>query len=155
MTEKTVHKTQDGNPVALTISQRRYLRASFTCFEKALRNADRLLNEGDEVGILYHRKMRLDAGQRQVLQGKINAALTELSALVKALGIRAAEEDASRIIMAEMSASWADLVDARSDHMSGYGAVNPGTALMLDPAIDRLAGMALEMSNMMQSNPKS
>ena len=52
----------------LTPSQERSLQASLLLFEKSLRRADRLLANGDEIGILYFRKSNLDIQSRERAQ---------------------------------------------------------------------------------------
>lgn len=138
--------------VNLTEPQQRHLRASLISFEKALRLADRLLEDGDEVGILYYRKLYLDPDQRRLAHGKITQALHELADLVKQLGLESVEESTARDILSEMSVSWADLVDCHSDRMIGYGEVDTDAATKIDPAIDRLERIALELSDLMLSD---
>jgi hypothetical protein len=138
--------------IILTEPQQRSLRAALISYERALRLANRLLEDGDEVGILYHRKLSLDPDQYRLTHEKISRALQELSDLVKQLGLKPVEEDAARIIVSQMSASWTDLVDCRSDRMKGYGKVDLETATKIDPAIDGLAKIALELCNLITSD---
>jgi hypothetical protein len=138
--------------VNLTEPQRRHLRASLTSFEKGLRFADRLLEDGDEIGILYYRRLYLDFDQRRLAHEKISQALHELADLVKQLGLEPVEESADRIILSEMNVSWANLVDCHSDRMIGYGKVDTDAAKKIDPAIDRLERIALELSDLMLSD---
>ena len=56
----------------LTPSQERSLHASLLLFEKALRKVDRLLSDGDEIGILYYRKSYMDIQSRELIQKKID-----------------------------------------------------------------------------------
>jgi hypothetical protein len=49
------------------------------------------------------------------------------------------------MIMAQMSASWADLVDSQSSRLMGYGQLDRQAAALIDPAVNRLAQLAAEL----------
>jgi len=137
------------NQIYLTEPQQRYLRASLISFEKALRLADHLIDAGDEIGILYYRKLHLDPNKRKLAQYKILQALHELTDLVKQLGLESVEENTNRIILSEMSVSWSDLVDCHSDRMKGYGNMDAAAAAKIDQAVDHLERAAFELNNLM------
>jgi len=131
--------------MALNPNQQNYLYASLRSFEKALRLADQLLVQGDERGILYYQKSNLDPAMRQSARNKISLALQELANLVDQLGLEPKEENADQMIMAQMSASWADLVDSQSGRLKGYGQLDLQAAAVIDPAVNRLARLAAEL----------
>ena len=131
--------------MALNPNQQNYLYASLRSFEKALRLADQLLAQGDERGILYYQKSNLDPALRQSAHDKIIQALQEVANLVERLGLEPREENSDQMIMAQMSASWADLVDSQSGRLKGYGQVDRQAAALIDPAVDRLARRAAEL----------
>jgi len=132
--------------MVLNPNQQNYLHASLQTFEKALRLADQLLAaQGSVRGILYYQKSNLDAEMRQSARNKISLALQELEILVNQLGLEAKEENSDQMIMAQMSASWADLVDSQSGRLKGYGDLDRQTAAMIDPALNRLARLAAEL----------
>jgi len=143
------------NQTKLTESQRRYLRSCLISFEKALRHAAHLIEDKDKDCILYCQRLNLSYEQRQLVHNQIDRSLLEIKALVEALGIEVKEENSAQIITAEMSISWSDLVDGHSSRLKGYGEVNPDVAAILDPAIDRLAMMAMELSNLVTSESNS
>ena len=127
--------------ITLTEPQHRHLRTSLLTYEKALRNADRLLSEGDEVGILYHRTQHLDADQRRLAHEEIMKALQEIASLANQLRIEPVEEDSAHIILPEMIVSWANLVDCHSDRMKGYGTIDPEASSKIDPASTASKGL--------------
>lgn len=137
--------------ITLTEPQQRNLRVSLLSFERALRMADRLLKEGEEIGILYHRTQYLGLDKHRLAHEEIIKALQEISDLANLLELESEEEDSSRIILSEMSVSWANLIDCHSERMKGYGKVDPSTATKIDPAIDRLEKIAWKLSNLMSS----
>jgi hypothetical protein len=141
--------------MALNPNQQNYLYATLSAFEKSLRLADRLLAEGDERGILYYQKSYLDAGLRQSARHKISLALQELANLANQLGLQPREENSDQMIMAQMGASWADLVDSQSSRLKGYGQVDPQAAALIDPAVNHLARLAAELGEFFTADPSS
>ena len=131
--------------MSLNPNQQNYLYASLRNFEKALRQAEQLLAQGDERGILYYQKSNLDPALRQSARQKISLALEELASLVKQLGLEPRQENSDQLIMAQMSASWSDLVDSQSGRLKGYGQIDPQAAALIDPAVNRLARLAAEL----------
>lgn len=150
--EKYRTAAMNMDEIILTKPQQRNLRVSLLSFERALRMADHLLKDGEEVGILYHRTQFLDHDKRHLVHEEITKALQEIASLAKILGLEPEEEDLSRIILSEMSVSWTNLVDCHSERMKGYGKVDSNTATKIDPAIDRLEKIAQEISSLMSSN---
>jgi hypothetical protein len=141
--------------MALNPNQQNYLYATLRAFEKSLRLADQLLVDGDEQGILYYQKSQLDAGQRQSARHKISRALQGLANLANQLGLEPREENSDQMIMAQMSASWADLVDSQSSRLKGYGQVDPQAAALIDPAVNHLARLAAELGEFFTADPSS
>ena len=131
--------------MSLNPNQQNYLYATLSSFEKALRQADQLLAQGDERGILYYQKSNLDPALRQSARQKISLALQELANLADQLGLEPREENSDQVIMAQMSASWSDLVDSQSGRLKGYGQVDNQAAALIDPAVNRLARLAAEL----------
>ncbi len=131
--------------MSLNPNQQNYLYATLSSFEKALRLADQLLAQGDERGILYYQKSNLDPALRQSARQKISLALEELANLANQLGLEPREENSDQMIMAQMSASWSDLVDSQSGRLKGYGQLDNQAAALIDPAVNRLARLAAEL----------
>jgi hypothetical protein len=133
--------------VILNDAQKRYLHATFVSFELSLRNARSLLEQGDETGIFYSRKLNLSPEKSKQLLDKINQILEELSVFAGKIGLKKEEIVSTQIIAADFSNCWADLIDARSNRLNGYGEVNPQTAAFLDPFADHFSKIALEICN--------
>jgi phage terminase small subunit len=141
--------------MALNPNQQNYLYATLRAFEKSLRLADQLLVDGAEQGILYYQKSYLDVELRQSARHKISQALQELARLANQLGLEPREENSDQMIMAQMSASWADLVDSQSSRLKGYGQVDPQAAALIDPAVNHLARLAAELGEFFTADPSS
>lgn len=54
--------------------------------------------------------------------------------------------------MAELSVSWADLMDARSKRLRGYGDIDPRIVKILDPGIESLSRAAMELNQLILSD---
>jgi hypothetical protein len=137
----------DMDQIILNDAQKRYLHATFVSFEQSLRNARSLLEQGDETGIFFTRKLNLDPDQSKLLLEKINRILEELAVFAGKIGLEKEEIVSTQIIAADFSNCWADLIDARSNRLNGYGEVNPHTAAFLDPFADHFSRISLEICN--------
>ena len=58
--------------------------------------------------------------------------------------------DVVQSMIAELSISWAQLVDSRSDKLGRYGEVDADLKSMLDPALDQLVEACLSMIHLLQ-----
>ncbi len=54
------------------------------------------------------------------------------------------------MIMAEMNSAWVSLSDSRARNLKGYGQVNPQLEGLIDPEINKLAQIALELARIFQ-----
>ena len=145
--------TEDSsNEDYLTESQKRSLTSSLFLFEKALHKAAHLLSEEDEIGIFYSRKTHLSSRKRQIIQTKISQTLKDLSNFASKMGLSSTEESIEGEIMADMSISWENIEECRSNRLQGYGKLNPDAARIIDSAIKYFALRAIEISNLVAIN---
>jgi hypothetical protein len=137
----------------LNTAQKRHLHVTLYSFEKALRESDRLLEEGNARGILFIRELNLSESQRQLARKKIAHTLGALEAFVQQLGLEPKVEDPSRVIMAEMSVCWTHLEDCRPKGLRNYGELTAEDADQIDPIITKLASMAIELTRLFPTGP--
>jgi len=116
-------------------------------FEESLRQAEAWLQGAEANGILYRRKLDLKPAQRQAAQQRVTAALEIIATLAQAIGLEQEAEDAVGLIRGEMSISWANLTDTQSRKIKRYGDINPELESILDPAIQQLAQLAMELAS--------
>lgn len=128
-------------------SQRRSVANTLRMFEESLRNADAWLDGGEVTGILYHQRLDLSADRRQAAQQRIKVALDQIAALVLEIDLEQEQEDMSGLIRADMSLSWANLLDLQSEKLRRFGEVDPKLKVVLDPILLQLAQAALELAN--------
>ncbi len=139
----------------LNDNQLRSLQIALRVFEERLRQADAILQDVPADGILYHSVMPLTPERRAEAGRLIHAALVEVTALAETLSLESEAEDVSATIRAMMDESWADLLDARAAALRRYGAVDPDLAAALDPPVEHLATIALALSALMKTDPRS
>lgn len=135
-------------PLLLNPYQQNYIRASLRFFENALRQVNRILEGGDERGILYYQKMTLDEERRKLAKEKVKDALNELANFVSELELEPQEENPAQRIMALMSLSWENLVEIQAKRLGNYGDIDTETADFIGPKAQRLARMAIELSDL-------
>ena len=141
--------------MVLNTSQKNYLWTSLRSFEESLHLAERVLASGSEKGVLYDRKLQMSGEQIDQAHQKIEAALQALAQLAGQLELQKREDNLNQSLSGQMSVSWADLIDARSDRLRGYGKVDPAVAEVLDPAAESLARMAKELGNLFSLTPQT
>ena len=122
-------------------------------FEDNLREVETWLQGAEVNGILYQRRLNLPAAKREAVQQCVDAALEIIAALAQAIGLEQEVEDAAGLIRGEMSISWANLSDTQSRKLKRYGDVNPELESILDPAIQQLARLALELASIIEKDP--
>lgn len=130
----------------LNDAQRNSLAIGLRAFEVHLRQAAAWLEDGEEAGILYRRRLALPAERRAVMRQQIAAALALIAALAERFDLAPAEEALEASLAARLSVDWANLSDLRSDKLRRYGNVDPRLADQLDADIAELAGRALALA---------
>ncbi len=134
-------------PWTLNSYQKNYIYASLRSFENALRQVNRLLEGGNDRGILYVQNKSLDAETRRAAKDKIRQMHRELAVFVKDLGLEPVEENPFQRIMALMSLSWENLAEIQPKRLRSYGDIEDETANQIALKAGRLAQMAMELSN--------
>lgn len=128
------------------VGQRRIVTIALRRFEQHLRQADAWLQGGgQETGILYSRRLRLEPDLRAEARQVIASALEQLAELARQFDLTPVEEDLAAEIVGHMRIDWTDLKDVCSDGLKGCGAVDPRLAQELDPRLNRLATLAMTL----------
>jgi hypothetical protein len=129
--------------------QKNSLRVSLVMFEENLRSAQEWLDGRVEKGILYQRKLSISEEKRGQAIDAIGAALQMIRELAQVFELENQVEDASSLLGGELSVSWANLLDTQAGKLRRYGDVHPELAGFLDPNIQNLAGIALQLSTIL------
>lgn len=61
-------------------------------------------------------------------------------------------EDPAGLIRGQMSIDWANLVDSQARKLKRYGDIHPEVAREIDPRIQQLAQVALELAAMFETH---
>jgi hypothetical protein len=109
--------------------------------EKHLRQIDGWLQGNEETGILYRQQLRLSPERRAIARQQVAAALAEIAELSRRLELPGEDEDLAAAIGAMMHLDWCYLGDRYADKLKRCGPVDPRLAAVLDPHLDRLAGL--------------
>jgi hypothetical protein len=131
----------------LNPAQANALLITLRMLEERLRHADVWLQDTEEEGILYHRKLHVSPQRKLVARQLIHSALEEIAEVARKFDFARTYDDRASLIRAQMSLSWADLCDVFSNKLRGYGTVDPRLSLALDPHLDRLAKLALSIAS--------
>lgn len=129
----------------LNPSQRRSLVITLRIFEEELNYIDTWLHASETSGILYHKKLLLSQEKIQLVKQIITTALEEIATLTNKFGFEPEEDNPASLICGMMSESWANLLDSQSTKLKRYGEVDPNLGKVLDPSIEKLAKLALEL----------
>lgn len=141
-------------PPLLNVAQHAALAVVLCHFEQSLRQAEMWLQGQQTSGIPYRTSLRLSAERRATMSARITEALEGIAHLTERFGLRPVDELLENKIASEMSINWANLIDTRSDKLRRYGSVDPGLHELLDPAIEHLAQLALEIASLARGKSK-
>lgn len=136
----------------LNTAQVRSVQTALSKLEERLRSAEAWLPGVEEHHILYRRCLALAPERRARLQAHIAEALGLIACLARTLDLEREEQNVASHIRAELSASWVNLCDIHSDRLHRYGSVDPALPTTLDPAVERLASLALDIAGLMDSD---
>lgn len=121
-------------------------------FEESLRKAENWLNNSQAGGILYQSTLELSAERQTLVRQKIGQALEQIGRLAHELELQPEKINPAGLIRGEMSVCWANLVDSQSARLRRFGAVNPALAQTIDPTMQQLAQLALELATLFETD---
>jgi hypothetical protein len=133
----------------LNPSQKNSLRVSLFLFEENLRKAQEWLNGREENGILYSRKLTLPEEKKEQAGQIITTALNLIKKLSEMFELETTYESAEYMLRGDLTLNWESLADTQARKLRRYGKVHPELASILDPDIQNLAGIALELSSIL------
>ena len=134
----------------LNTAQHTSLAVVLRYFEQDLRQAEMWLQGQHTVGVLYQTSLRLSAERRAAMSARIAEALEGITRLAERFDLRSVDEPLENKIAAEMSISWANLIDTRSAKLGRYGSVDPRLQELLDPEIEHLAQLAFSIASLVK-----
>ncbi len=129
--------------MALNTAQTTSLSITLREFEKRLSRLRVLLEHYEVV-------TRLTPEGIDRLRLMIDRQQTVIDELFRRFQLTRGTIDVMQSMIAELSISWTQLVDSRSDKLGRYGQVDPDLKSTLDPALDQLVEACLGMVSILE-----
>ncbi len=124
--------------MALNLAQRTSLSITLREFEVRLARLRVLLEQYESV-------TRLTPDGAKRLRQMLDEQQALIDDLFRRFQLKRETIDVVQSMIAELSISWTQLVDSRSDKLGRYGEVDPDLKSTLDPALDQLVEACLSM----------
>lgn len=129
--------------MALNTAQQTSLSVTLREFEVRLSRLHMLLNH-------YEAALRLTPEGVARLRQLIERQQSVIDDLFRHFQLKRETSDVVQSMIAELSISWTQLVDSRSDRLDRYGAVDPELKSTLDPALTELIDGCLSMVRVLE-----
>jgi hypothetical protein len=129
--------------MALNVAQKTSLSITLREFEVRLARLRVLLEQYESV-------TRLTPEGVERLRQIVDRQQAIIDDLFRRFQLKRETIDVVQSMIAELSISWTQLVDSRSDKLGRYGEVDSDLKSALDPAIDQMVGACLSMVQMLQ-----
>lgn len=128
----------------LNQAQKRAVTNRLRALEQMVYEFERLPSR-DEIGILWRLQTHLTADQHRAFQALFEQVRAEIRILADEFELEAERSDSLRILRAEASVLWADLIDLEPAKLRNYGAVAPGLDATLGPHVERLISLTAQV----------
>lgn len=126
-------------------SQKRAVAVRLRLLEERLAVIRRLMDQ-DELGRLYRRdRAQLSAEQRARMETLLAGIRAEIARVADTFDLAIEHQDAARRIAGLLGVTWEGLGDVRAGRLGGLGKVDPALRELLDPSVERLMQLVLEL----------
>jgi len=129
--------------MALNIAQRTSLGITLREFEVRLSRLRVLLEQ-------HESNARLTSEGVEQLRQMVDEQQALIDHLFRRFQLKRETIDVVQSMIAELSISWTQLVDCRSDKLGRYGEVDPDLKPTLDPALDQMVEACLSMVRILE-----
>jgi hypothetical protein len=133
----------------LNDSQRVSLRIAFRLIDERMREIEAILERPEEVGVMYEVRDDLSPAMRERLPEKISAVRAILKNLRDRLALSAEITTARREAFKGLPYLWEVLEESTSKRLRRYGAVDDRLARILDPQIQSLETLIIELEHIL------
>lgn len=131
----------------LNRNQRAALETALRLLESRARTLLQAVQEPPANGVLT-RFRPLNARRARRVQALLQGLLEEIGDLARGFDLRPGEEDLGARVRAEMAVAWSDLHDLKARKLNRYGEVDRRLAETLDPHLQRMIDLTLEISRL-------
>ena len=131
--------------MVLNDSQKRALEVQLRNLEQVLFRVGHFIRERPEEGLLTH-YIPVPETIRPHFEALIEQMHEEIALLVRQFELQPKEVDSRSYINAKMALTWSSLNEVLSSKLKRYGKVDPALSERLDPCLNRLIALALEIT---------
>jgi hypothetical protein len=128
--------------------QRNSLRVVTHLIEEKMREIERLLGRPEEAGLMYDLKNDVAPETAGAVRETLHAIYARISELRDRLDLPRTAKAASREMLKGVPQLWVMLEESYSKRLRRYGEVDPRLAAELDPQIEALANLMLELEEL-------
>ena len=131
--------------MALNDSQKRALEVQLRNLEQVLSRVDHFIRERPEEGLLTH-YIPVPETVRRRFEALIEQMHEELAVLIRQFELQPKAVYSRSYINATMALTWSSLNEVLSSKLKRYGEVDPALSESLDPCLNRLIDLALQVA---------
>ena len=131
--------------MALNHSQKRALEVQLRNLEQVLFRVGHFIGGRPEKGLLTH-YIPVPETIRRRFEALIEQMHEELALLVRQFELQPRAVDSRGYISAKMALTWSSLNEVLSSKLKRYGEVDPALSGSLDPCLNRLSDLALQIA---------
>ena len=126
-------------------NRRRAVGLRLRLLEERLATVRRLLLEGEEGRLYRRRRPEMTAAREARMLALIDEAVLEIAAAADRLRVPRVEQDAAAKIGGILAVAWQGIGEALATNLRGFGEGDPMLSGELDPSIERLMGLVIEL----------
>ncbi|MCG6946718.1 MAG: hypothetical protein LJE87_15405 [Deltaproteobacteria bacterium] len=131
--------------MALNDSQKRALEVQLRNLEQVLYRVGHRIRERPEEGLLTHH-IPIPETVRRRFEALIKQMHEELAVLIRQFELQPKAVDSRSYVNATMALTWSSLNEVLSSKLKRYGEVDPALSESLDPCLNRLIDLALQVA---------
>lgn len=137
----------------LNANQLRRVRVVLTQVEQALNSAESIM-AGPRPGLFRSVTIEKSDSHRSEAEQAITRLRQILRVASDRFEIPCVEDDGAAIARASVTSAWAGVDEIRASHLSGYGQVGTELQSSLDPIVEDLSALLLELARVFDDWPK-
>ncbi len=134
----------------LNEAQERSLSATFQIVEDRLREMEVALKSADYIGILRERINDIPQAVLPSVFQKADLIKGRIKVLSEELHLGKRRTETSSETLARLAYCWEILQDAKTRHLKRFGEPEAGLEEILDPEIDAIVALLLEIENLLR-----
>ncbi len=130
--------------------QRRGLSITLRIVEESLTDIEHILNSGNITGVLYEVRYNIPSAVKDEVLRKASLIRDRLKIMAERFDLEKEYTDASREALGKLPYCWEILEDAKAMRLKRYGEVAEGLGDVLDPQLNIIIDLILEMEHLLR-----